>query len=192
MLDSVNHIPFKLTIWDNINGSGSIIYQQTVQPVHTENGDFHTYHLDSLFQLVGTFYIGWEQTTNDLLNIGLDKNLHANQYMYYNVGAGWTNSQFPGSWMIRPVVSQKTLPTSINEASSSFSIYPNPAHSQLYIKTNDNSNRLTMYNMQGVIVKQVHLQNTLTSISIADLSPALYIIKVETKKGSSHQKLLIK
>jgi len=192
MLDSVNHIPFKLTIWDNINGSGSIIYQQTVQPVHTENGDFHTYHLDSLFQLVGTFYIGWEQTTNDLLNIGLDKNLHANQYMYYNVGAGWTNSQFPGSWMIRPIVSQKTLPTSINEASPSFSIYPNPAHSQLYIKTNDNSNRLTMYNMQGVIVKQVHLQNTLTSISIADLSPALYIIKVETKIGSSHQKLLIK
>ena len=192
MLDSVNHIPFKLTIWDNINGSGSIIYQQTVQPVHTENGDFHTYHLDSLFQLVGTFYIGWEQTTNDLLNIGLDKNLHANQYMYYNVGAGWTNSQFPGSWMIRPIVSQKTLPTSINEASPSFSIYPNPAHSQLYIKTNDNSNRLTMYNMQGVIVKQVHLQNTLTSISIADLSPALYIIKVETKTGSSHQKLLIK
>ena len=192
MLDSVNHIPFKLTIWDNINGSGSIIYQQTVQPVHTENGDFHTYHLDSLFQLVGTFYIGWEQTTNDLLNIGLDKNLHANQYMYYNVGAGWTNSQFPGSWMIRPVVSQKTLPTSINEAIPSFSIYPNPAHSQLYIKTNDNSNRLTMYNMQGVIVKQVQLQNTLTSISIADLSPALYIIKVETKKGSSHQKLLIK
>jgi hypothetical protein len=192
MLDTVNHIPFKLTIWDNINGSGSIIHQQEVYPVHTENGDFHTYHLDSLFQLVGTFYIGWEQTTNDLLNIGLDKNLHANQYMYYNVGAGWTNSQFPGSWMIRPVVSQKTLPTSINEASPSFSIYPNPAHSQLYIKTNDNSNRLTMYNMQGVIVKQVHLQNTLTSISIADLSPALYIIKVETKKGSSHQKLLIK
>ena len=120
MLDSVNHIPFKLTIWDNINGSGSIIYQQEVKPVHTKHGAFHTYHLDSLFQLVGTFYIGWEQTTNDLLNIGLDKNLHANQYMYYNVGAGWNNSQFPGSWMMRPVVSQKQLISEVIELYPSF------------------------------------------------------------------------
>ena len=53
---------------------------------------------------MGTFYVGWEQITNDLLNIGLDKNSISNQYMFYNVGGGWVNSQFPGSWMIRPVV----------------------------------------------------------------------------------------
>ena len=192
MLDSVNHIPFKLTIWDNINGSGSIIYQQEVYPVHTEYGDFHTYHLDSLFQLVGTFYIGWEQTSNDLLNIGLDKNLHANQYMYYNVGAGWTNSQFPGSWMMRPILSQKTLPSIISEKSSTFSIYPNPAHTQLYVNSEGNGNLLSIYNIQGVVVKQVYLQTTLVTISISDLSSALYIIEVSNKNGKSYQKLLVK
>ena len=126
MLDSVNDIPFKLTVWDNISGSGSVIYQELVYPVHTKFGKFHTYYLDSLFQLIGTFYIGWEQTTNDLLNIGLDKNLYANQYMYYDVGAGWTNSQFTGSWMIRPVLSQKEIISSINKLPLTFSIYPFP------------------------------------------------------------------
>ena len=192
MLDSVNHIPFKLTIWSNINGTGSIIYQQEVKPVHTEYGAFHTYHLDSLFQLVGTFYIGWEQTTNDLLNIGLDKNLHANQYMYYNVGAGWTNSQFPGSWMMRPILSQKTLPSIISEKNSTFSIYPNPAYTQLYVKTEESDNLISIYNLQGVLVKQVYLQTTLAAISISDLSSALYIIEVSNKKGKSYQKLLVR
>jgi len=192
MLDSVTHIPFKLTIWDNINGSGSIIHQQEVKPVHTEYGAFHTYPLDSLFQLVGTFYIGWEQTTNDLLNIGLDKNLQANQYMFYNVGAGWNNSQFIGSWMMRPILSQKKLPLLISENNSSFSIYPNPAHTQLYVKAEGSDNLISIYNLQGVVVKQVYLQTTLAIISISDLSSALYIIEVSNKKGKSYQKLLVR
>ena len=93
MLDSVNHIPFLLTVWDNNGGQpGNIIHQQLVYPEHTENGEFHYYYLDSLFQLIGTFYVGWEQTTSDLLNIGLDKNKLANDYMFYNIGSGWNNS----------------------------------------------------------------------------------------------------
>ena len=67
MLDSVNHIPFYLTVWDNNNGQpGSILHQQEVYPKHTENGEFHYYYLVSVFQLIGTFYIGLEQITDDL------------------------------------------------------------------------------------------------------------------------------
>ncbi len=59
MLDSVNHIPFYLTVWDNNGGEpGNIIHQQQVYPKHTENGKFHYYYLDSLFQMIGTFYVG--------------------------------------------------------------------------------------------------------------------------------------
>ena len=119
MSDSVNNLIFKLTVWDDISASENIVYQKDVSPVHTENGDYHTYYLDSVIQLVGTFYVGWEQTTNDLLNIGLDKNNEANNYMYYNVGAGWTTSSYPGSWMIRPVLSmQEIISSEVNYSSS--------------------------------------------------------------------------
>ena len=192
MLDSVNHIPFKLTIWNNINGSGSVIYQQEVKPVHTEHGSFHTYHLDSLFQLVGIFYIGWEQTTNELLNIGLDKNLHANQYMYYNVGAGWDNSQFLGSWMMRPILSQKKLPLLISEKNSSFSIYPNPARIQLHVKTEGSNNLISIYNLQGILVKQLYVLDTESKINITDLAIGMYVIEVKNKRDRSFQKFIIK
>ena len=192
MLDSVNHIPFKLTIWNNINGSGSVIYQQEVKPVHTEHGSFHTYHLDSLFQLVGIFYIGWEQTTNELLNIGLDKNLHANQYMYYNVGAGWDNSQFLGSWMMRPILSQKKLPLLISEKNSSFSIYPNPARIQLHVKTEGSDNLISIYNLQGILVKQLYVLDTESKINITDLAIGMYVIEVKNKRDRSFQKFIIK
>ena len=192
MIDTVSHIPFKLTIWDNINGLGSIIYQQDVYPEHTENGEFHTYYLDSLFQLVGTFYIGWEQTTDNLLNIGLDKNLHANQYMYYNIGTGWNNSQFLGSWMIRPILSQKTLPLIVNEKKPIFSIYPNPVHSQLYVKTEGEGYLLSIYNIQGDLIKQVYLKNRLETISISNFSPSIYIVELSSKEGKSYQKLFVR
>ena len=51
-----------------------------------------------------------------MLNIGLDKNNAANDYMFYNVGAGWNVSSYLGSWMIRPVLSMEEIVSStINE-----------------------------------------------------------------------------
>ena len=193
MLDSVNHIPFKLTVWDNINGSGSIIHQQEVYPVHTEYGAFHTYPLDSLFQLVGTFYIGWEQTTNDLLNIGLDKNKLANQYMFYNVGAGWNNSSYPGAWMIRPIVSmEEVILSSMNETSYNFLIYPNPATEELTIVSSSGNNLISIYNLQGILVKQLYILDAESKINIADLSIGMYVVEVNNNVNSNFQKLIIK
>ena len=191
MLDSVNQIPFKLTIWSDIFASESIIYQQEVYPFHTDYGEFHTYRLDSLFQLVGTFYVGWEQTTDDLLNIGLDKNLHANQYMHYNVGSGWMNSQFPGAWMIRPIVSQKPLPLVTSESNHNFTLYPNPANSNIFINTNCNNNRVSFYTLQGVLVKQVYIRDNMNNISISDLPAALYIVELENNFSKKYEKLLV-
>ena len=192
MLDSVNHIPFKLTVWDNINGSGSIIHQQEVYPVHTEYGAFHTYPLDSLFQLVGTFYIGWEQTTNDLLNIGLDKNKLANQYMFYNVGAGWNNSSYPGAWMIRPIVSmEEVILSSVNETRHDFLIYPNPAKEELTLVTGSTNNIASIYNLQGILVKQLYVVDTESRIDITDLAIGMYVIEVKNKEHRSFQKFII-
>ena len=44
------------------------------------------------FLVCGLIYIGWVQTTDDLLNIGLDKNNLANDYMFYNIGSGFSFS----------------------------------------------------------------------------------------------------
>jgi len=194
MLDSVNHIPFKLTVWNNNGGEpGLIIHQQEVYPKHTKDAKFHYYYLDSLFQIVGTFYVGWEQQTNDLLNIGLDKNKLANQYMFYNVGSGWNNSIYPGSWMIRPIVSMEEMSlTQINETRYNFLIFPNPAKEELTIISSTTNNLISIYNLQGILVKQLYVANTESKINITDLAIGMYVIEIKNKGNSNFQKFIIK
>jgi hypothetical protein len=191
-LDSVSDIPFKLTIWNDIFGLGNIIHQQVVSPVHTENGTYHTYYLDSLFQLVGTFYVGWEQITNDLLNIGLDKNNEANNYMFYNVGAGWTMSSYPGSWMIRPMLSMNEIVSSIIDVKTEFTIFPNPVASELFIETSNQNNNISIYSLQGVLVKKVVANSNITKINVNDLSSAVYFVEVLNDKGKKYQKIIVR
>ena len=194
MLDSVNHIPFYLTVWDNNAGEpGSIIHQQEVYPEHTKDGKYHYYYLDSLFQIVGTFYVGWEQQTNNLLNIGLDKNKIANQYMFYNVGSGWNNSIYPGAWMIRPIVSmEEVILLSVNETVHNFLIYPNPAKEELTLITGSTNHLISIYNLQGILVKQLYASNAESKINITDLSIGMYVIEIKNKGNRSFQKFIIK
>jgi len=191
MLDSVSNIPFKLTIWKDINGQGDVLYQQDVFPVHTENGNYHTYYLDSLFQLVGTFYVGWEQTTDDLLNIGLDKNNNANEYMYYNVGSGWLNSSYLGSWMIRPILSMNQIVSNIPNLNNIFSVYPNPAKDNFFIESSANSNLISLYTLNGILIRKFKSNLNLTQIDVDDLERGVYILEISNDSGVNYQKILL-
>ena len=193
MLDSVNNIEFILTVWNDNGGyPGDTLYTQRVYPVHSENRDFHVYTIERPFRIIGTFYVGWEQITSDLLNIGLDKNLLANQYMFYNVGSGWLNSQFPGSWMVRPVFSQSPLPSMLYDSKITCSIFPNPVSSDLFIKLEHSSCELRIFNLQGLLVKKMYLNNLNNIISVADLYPGVYIIHLKNEYGQLYQKLIVK
>ena len=193
MLDSVNHIPFQLTVWDdNAGHPGNIIHQQQVRPEHTENGDFHYYYIDSSFQMLGTFYVGWVQTTSDLLNIGLDKNKLANDYMFYNAGSGWANSSYPGAWMIRPIVSMDEIVlTQIESKKKLFKVFPNPAKKELNIIVSTADNLISIYNLHGKLVKQSFSSITNCKLNITDLSSGMYVVEVRSKKGRNFQKIII-
>ncbi len=184
MGDSTSNIPFNLTIWKNILNN-TIIHQEQVYPVHTETGEFHTYYLDSIFQLTGDFYIGWEQLSDDLLNIGLDKNLLSNQYMYYNIGSGWTNSQFPGSWMIRPVLSNKQIINNINNKVQNCSIYPNPTRSYFNIDCVVDNDKIIIYDLSGNMI----FNDNYSLLKNISLSRGMYLIYIKNK--SYYNKLLV-
>ena len=193
MLDTVSDIPFELIIWNHNNSQpGDTLYTQTVYPVHTENGEFHTYIIDNPFLVSGVIYIGWEQTTDDLLNIGLDKNNTANDYMFYNIGSGWNNSSYPGAWMIRPIVSKDPIILSSEEIVDDFKIYPNPAKSELFIETNKPENVISIYNIQGVLIKRITSNTTLNRFNIDNLASAIYIVEVENSENRSYQKIIVK
>ena len=192
MLDSVSNLVFELTIWDDFQGKpGNTLYSQDVNPFHTENGNFHTYELNSPLGLSGTFYVGWKQTTDDVLNIGLDKNIISNNYMFYNSGSGWNNSQFQGSWMIRPIVSTKEILLSNNQNRELVKIYPNPCSSKFTLNGIDNG-ILNIYSLQGKLIKNITIDSESQFIFIDDLVPSVYILHLSCELGYFVKKLIVK
>ena len=192
MLDSVSNLVFELTIWDDFQGKpGNTLYSQDVNPFHTENGNFHTYELNSPLGLSGTFYVGWKQTTDDVLNLGLDKNIISNNYMFYNSGSGWNNSQFQGSWMIRPIVSTKEILLSNNLNRELVKIYPNPCSSKFTLNGIDNG-ILNIYSLQGKLIKNITIDSESQFIFIDDLVPSVYILHLSCELGYFVKKLIVK
>ena len=115
--------------------------------------------------------------TNDLLNLGLDKNNEANNYMYYNVGTGWIMSSYPGSWMIRPLLSMDEIVSSIISTNKyTYNIYPNPALSSLFIETSNPNNTISIYSMQASLVYRVVSHSSMTILDISGFLSGFIII----------------
>jgi len=192
MHEDLTNNKFALTIWDNNNGNpGQELYKDTVEIEYKDRGKFTNYYLKNGVGLIGTFFVGWEQITNDILNLGLDKNSVANDYMLYNIGGGWVNSQFPGAWMIRPVVNfDAPIISSLSEKVVIYcKIYPNPFSNKTSIYFNNNSQRIfKLFDMMGRTVRSFSSSENIIDIYKEDLRRGIYFIQiieggsVQTKK----------
>jgi hypothetical protein len=192
MHEDLTNNKFALTIWDNNNGNpGQELYKDTVEIEYKDRGKFTNYYLKNGVGLIGTFFVGWEQITNDILNLGLDKNSVANDYMLYNIGGGWVNSQFSGAWMIRPVVNfDAPIISYLSEkVVIDCKIYPNPFSDKTSIYFNNNSQRIfKLFDMMGRTVRSFSSSENIIDIYKEDLRRGIYFIQiieggsVQTKK----------
>jgi len=195
MQSNVNNIPFYLVVWEDNNGlPGNVLLKDTVYPVYEERTNFHNYYLSTPIGLDGVFYVGIEQTTNDMLNVGLDRNSLANNYMFYNVGGGWNYSQFPGAWMIRPVLrSTPIISSSNNELNQDdIQIFPNPFSDATTILINNRGkNSILLLDISGRLIRKFVVNKNIFQLSKDDLKSGVYILQVQNKKKIFRKKLVI-
>ena len=186
---------FALTIWDNNNGTpGQEVYKDTVEIEYKDRGKFTNYYLKNGVSLIGTFFVGWEQITNDILNLGLDKNSVANDYMLYNIGGGWVNSQFQGAWMIRPIVNfDAPIVSSLSEQLViDCKIYPNPFSEKTSIYFNNNSQRtFKLFDMMARTVRSFSSSENIIDIYKENLSKGIYFIQVSEGNVMQTKKLIL-
>jgi hypothetical protein len=65
-------------------------------------------------------------------------------------------------------------------ATGNIKIYPNPAHSELYISINDQqTSEIEIYNMLGSLVIRKKITQS-EKMDISDLSPGTYILKIKS------------
>ncbi|BDX36979.1 hypothetical protein CYCD_03340 [Tenuifilaceae bacterium CYCD] len=198
--EDANQLYFLLTVWDAKNGKpNNIIYQKEDSTLFQDSlNKFSVYRIDPTFIPEGDFFMGWTQETQDMLNVGFDRNTNNQNRIFYNISGNWINTQFEGSLMVRPIFGNMyQIPTNIdpedNDDESEFTIYPNPANDYISFKTIDNSNisSIQIINSTGCVVLNKTTSN-LETINVQNLPTGFYIVKACPRSGKCiTRKLLI-
>ena len=201
VINDVSEKEFMLSIWDDNNGKpGNIIYQQqsTFTPVYLEfRNSFYSYLLDTILVIdTGNFYVGWEQLSSDMLNIGFDRNEDMHKKIFYNVIGSWSQSIQNGCLMMRPMFGDTVTVTSVkeiaNNTENNFSIYPNPTSDFIKINTaTNNSYSAKIFDLQGRFIDGY--TNSPQVIAVANLPRGMYFIQIIEKQSNktSTQKFIV-
>ncbi len=167
---------FTLKIWSSITigeNKSELIYEKDFRkPEYTKklNG-FYYYSIDSPFVVSDRFYVGWQQSQEDILRLGFDKNTDFSQHNFFNASGSWENSKFKGSLMLRPVLGKRVPASRPSQPSSSPSlhIYPNPVQHTLHINTSRSlqKGKFVLYNNHGQSL--ITTPATSTTIDVTEL-----------------------
>jgi hypothetical protein len=190
---------FNLKVWNYIGegqlgGNEQVLYEQTLlSPEYADSlGTFYYYPFESAVAVSDSFYIGWQQGTNKILNLGLDRNNNASSYMHVNTDGRWTQSIIAGAWMMRPVVGKAiSWPTAIrNDKPLVSKIYPNPTREQLYIETAGDFSYEVM-DMQGRLLDSGSGRDRI-ELQATNWPAGLYLLRLHnTARQLAHHKFII-
>jgi hypothetical protein len=188
--------PFKICIWDNDKGlPGKLIYPENLDKspvVYPDSAQglnqFTRYSLDTLLIVSDTIFAGWQQTTEEFLNLGYDINNANKKNILTNLTGSWksfNNSPYiEGSLMIRLLFGTKELSSSLKKPikndEESLILYPNPASEFINIQYpfafENYQLTVSIYDYLG---KMVYLSTEFTPvINISGYKPGLYILSV--------------
>ena len=81
--------------------------------------------------------------------------------------------------------------TSIDENTSAFAIYPNPANSILYINSSNTEFSYVMYNGMGQVVANGNGQGT-EQINVEGLTKGVYFIRLTTGTQVRMEKVVVR
>tara|TARA_B100000470_G_C19437077_1_gene235593 strand:- start:161 stop:508 length:348 start_codon:yes stop_codon:yes gene_type:complete len=114
--------------------------------------------------------------------------------MFYNVGGGWNYSQFPGAWMIRPVLRSTPIISSVNDeiTQDDIQIFPNPfSDFTTILIDNSAKNLILLFDISGRLISKFRVNKKSFQLSKNNLKSGVYILQVQNKKEVFRKKLVI-
>ena len=195
-LNDANNRYFNIVVWKDENGKpGDTLFTMKNQiPQWQEQPYRFTYYkFNRPVVTASAYYIGIEQTTNYLINIGLDASIDNQQYNFVNTNGSWQPSSMSGSLMIRPVVGASYYIGVEENGSASDSetltVYPNPASDMLHLEGDFENGQVSLFDLTGRKVYQGMYQH---NIAVDNLNNGMYFIQVVTAEGQViNQKFII-
>ena len=195
-LKDANDKYFDILVCKDENGKpGDTLYTMKNQrPQWQEQPYRFTYYkFDRVVATANSFYIGIQQSSNSLINIGLDASIDNQQYNFVNTNGSWQPSNMHGSLMIRPVVGASYYigleENGPSTGSGALTVYPNPASDMLHLEGDFEGGQVSLFDLTGRRVYQGEYQHT---IAVSNLNDGMYFIQVVTPEGQViNQKLII-
>jgi hypothetical protein len=190
---------FVLRIWSQLDNQQSSILYQKSEPVRFADtlNKFIEYTLLPAVAVTDTFYVGWQQNSNEILAVGLDKNTNYGSQLYYNTSGEWVqNTEVEGSAMIRPVFGVTTVvdPVGIDEdkeLAKSFILYPNPTTGKIAWDYPDIS-QMQVYDILGREMKgQAYNPDSQSLLDLSDLPNGLYILHIRIRNHIVTRKIMV-
>jgi len=216
---SVSDVQFKsfnLMVWKTIseppasNTSADVVLKRVNIPstVYTDSiNGFTNFIFDTAVILSqGTFYIGWQQNTNFILNVGYDNNYKyakvggTNPNLFYNLNGYWekVSANITGAVMMRPLVGREIKiknPSSVSQVSNSnkISIYPNPSsnNKDVFIQSEHSIKSIKVYDCLGKLQLDYQGEN-IENINISNLSNGIYFFELLDEQNNTYFQKWIK
>lgn len=192
---------FRICVWNGNSGTpgARILKDSIMYPVYHHFGHnfIPTYTLSACLPLpAGSYFIGFQQTSNQGLNVGFDKNTNRKNALYFDRGFGWQQSVIQGSLMLNPVFagcSETLVGIKENTTSDLFTVYPNPAQNILTLRAPEHSMdnaSVSIISSLGQTVYSDTFENE-KAIDISYLPNGVYFVYLNSKGQTVTPKKLI-
>ena len=192
-LNDANNKYFDIVVWKDENGKpGEEVYRLENQRPEWQDQiyRFCYYKFNKTVALAGAFYIGIEQRSDDLINIGFDTSIDNIEYNFVNTNGSWQQSSKHGSLMIRPVVGASYFIGVQENQEQALRLYPNPVSNALHLESDIANGLVSIYDLTGRKVYQGEYQ---TVIPVDQLTNGMYLLNVTTDEGQViNQKFIIR
>lgn len=200
---------FIFKVWNNKNGKpDSILFQKIIAIANVYAPGINQFvSIKSALEKVqdrfiplavqDTVFVGWQQTSGDILTIGLDKNTDSSNEIFFNLRGEWIqNSDTLGSLMVRPVFgtvdvsgieSPRLNPDLVN-------VYPNPNREATLHIEGLSLQQVKIISLQGQVVKTHQLNASGTkkyTLDISDLPTGTYLLHCLDKQGRGVAKRVV-
>ena len=188
---------FVLKVWSYLQERGRAaveLYRSSV-PYRPRYGDsighFMYFAIDPPVVVRDSFYVGWQQETSGLVNIGLDRNDTLVRYnRWYNTQGIWEESSLPGSWMIRPVLGgpfryPATIPALPGNTRHGWTLYPKPGQTgtgSLFFKGSSKILKLRLLETTGKTVLSWNSQDLEGSLTEWDNRESGFTYRLDLAK----------
>jgi hypothetical protein len=71
-------------------------------------------------------------------------------------------------------------------------LYPNPSDNQIFVRSENNIEQVSLYDLNGMLMKTVSPNAKNTSINVSDLKSGIYIATVQTNQSIVTKRLIVR